>query len=133
QAEDGIRDGHVTGVQTCALPISVIGSTRGTSAAGAAGTSTAVPLAPMTVSIVAGLASGTVGMRVGGGDVYQSIVVAGGAAGVAGSVFAGFHGPNSQASGSAGAALVSARVGCTTARTATAASATGCSPASAAS
>src|SRR5207253_4896107 len=25
QAEDGIRDGHVTGVQTCALPISVEG------------------------------------------------------------------------------------------------------------
>src|SRR5439155_14800026 len=25
QAEDGIRDGHVTGVQTCALPISVVG------------------------------------------------------------------------------------------------------------
>src|SRR5439155_3421673 len=24
QAEDGIRDGHVTGVQTCALPISVV-------------------------------------------------------------------------------------------------------------
>src|SRR5439155_19153314 len=24
QAEDGIRDGHVTGVQTCALPISVM-------------------------------------------------------------------------------------------------------------
>src|SRR5690625_6003447 len=24
QAEDGIRDGHVTGVQTCALPILVI-------------------------------------------------------------------------------------------------------------
>src|SRR6266702_6791310 len=24
QAEDGIRDGHVTGVQTCALPISMI-------------------------------------------------------------------------------------------------------------
>src|SRR5690625_6604609 len=24
QAEDGIRDGHVTGVQTCALPISVL-------------------------------------------------------------------------------------------------------------
>src|SRR6266508_4959696 len=24
QAEDGIRDGHVTGVQTCALPISPI-------------------------------------------------------------------------------------------------------------
>src|SRR5690606_39863822 len=35
QAEDGIRDFHVTGVQTCALPI----SDRGTSgAAGAAGT-----------------------------------------------------------------------------------------------
>src|SRR5439155_5848562 len=26
QAEDGIRDGHVTGVQTCALPISSINS-----------------------------------------------------------------------------------------------------------
>src|SRR5207253_10236036 len=25
QAEDGIRDGHVTGVQTCALPISIVG------------------------------------------------------------------------------------------------------------
>src|SRR5690625_5853507 len=25
QAEDGIRDGHVTGVQTCALPISMDG------------------------------------------------------------------------------------------------------------
>src|SRR5207253_3490419 len=24
QAEDGIRDGHVTGVQTCALPICVV-------------------------------------------------------------------------------------------------------------
>src|SRR5690625_6542777 len=26
QAEDGIRDGHVTGVQTCALPIYVLNS-----------------------------------------------------------------------------------------------------------
>src|SRR5437870_11060323 len=26
QAEDGIRDGHVTGVQTCALPILCLGS-----------------------------------------------------------------------------------------------------------
>src|SRR5439155_15440305 len=26
QAEDGIRDGHVTGVQTCALPISGLGA-----------------------------------------------------------------------------------------------------------
>src|SRR5439155_26088075 len=25
QAEDGIRDGHVTGVQTCALPIFIVG------------------------------------------------------------------------------------------------------------
>src|SRR5437870_8906184 len=29
QAEDGIRDGHVTGVQTCALPISAISPTWG--------------------------------------------------------------------------------------------------------
>src|SRR5690625_2432465 len=36
QAEDGIRDGHVTGVQTCALPILVyatLGSCPGTSSA----------------------------------------------------------------------------------------------------
>src|SRR5690625_6846529 len=29
QAEDGIRDGHVTGVQTCALPILFYGTTLG--------------------------------------------------------------------------------------------------------
>src|SRR5690625_7239644 len=29
QAEDGIRDGHVTGVQTCALPISLLGFADG--------------------------------------------------------------------------------------------------------
>src|SRR5690625_7983615 len=29
QAEDGIRDGHVTGVQTCALPISTFHLPRG--------------------------------------------------------------------------------------------------------
>src|SRR5439155_7053351 len=28
QAEDGIRDGHVTGVQTCALPISSLPDSR---------------------------------------------------------------------------------------------------------
>src|SRR5437660_5932711 len=28
QAEGGIRDGHVTGVQTCALPISALGAAR---------------------------------------------------------------------------------------------------------
>src|ERR1039457_7125623 len=32
QAEDGIRDYKVTGVQTCALPISITGLTRGTTA-----------------------------------------------------------------------------------------------------
>src|SRR5207253_8549481 len=31
QAEDGIRDGHVTGVQTCALPISFRVLTKGES------------------------------------------------------------------------------------------------------
>src|SRR5690625_4775235 len=31
QAEDGIRDGHVTGVQTCALPISSISNSAGIS------------------------------------------------------------------------------------------------------
>src|SRR5207253_7938345 len=33
QAEDGIRAGHVTGVQTCALPIFCVGITRLKSAA----------------------------------------------------------------------------------------------------
>src|SRR5439155_10716787 len=33
QAEDGIRDGHVTGVQTCALPI--CGASRGIGEGGA--------------------------------------------------------------------------------------------------
>src|SRR5690606_40325694 len=32
QAEDGIRDFHVTGVQTCALPISSVTSWRGSTA-----------------------------------------------------------------------------------------------------
>src|SRR5439155_7545418 len=42
QAEDGIRDGHVTGVQTCALPICCLFSRTLTGAAppvGAAGSS----------------------------------------------------------------------------------------------
>src|SRR5436305_3196454 len=38
QAEDGIRDADVTGVQTCALPISV-GTAAGGAATGARGTS----------------------------------------------------------------------------------------------
>src|SRR5690625_6662037 len=38
QAEDGIRDGHVTGVQTCALPIFTgIGSGLGTVLGGVGG------------------------------------------------------------------------------------------------
>src|SRR5207253_6720160 len=32
QAEDGIRDGHVTGVQTCALPICISTAARGSPA-----------------------------------------------------------------------------------------------------
>src|SRR5882762_2836502 len=42
QAEDGIRDSSVTGVQTCALPISPAGATPGnaTATTGASGTAT---------------------------------------------------------------------------------------------
>src|SRR5437660_2796627 len=36
QAEDGIRDGHVTGVQTCALPICMPGACGGSTSRGAA-------------------------------------------------------------------------------------------------
>src|SRR5690625_7147839 len=49
QAEDGIRDGHVTGVQTCALPISrsccTSGPTSSRIAWSAAGASSASGLA----------------------------------------------------------------------------------------
>src|SRR5215467_15619697 len=43
QAEDGIRDYKVTGVQTCALPISVAAGTRKRSATAPAGTVVFVP------------------------------------------------------------------------------------------
>src|SRR5207253_5565663 len=36
QAEDGIRDGHVTGVQTCALPICLVAASTSSSRLGAA-------------------------------------------------------------------------------------------------
>src|SRR5690606_39593938 len=36
QAEDGIRDFHVTGVQTCALPISIIATVVGEGGSGGA-------------------------------------------------------------------------------------------------
>src|SRR5690625_1225497 len=39
QAEDGIRDGHVTGVQTCALPISALARPSRTKATTSSATS----------------------------------------------------------------------------------------------
>src|SRR5690625_5518642 len=45
QAEDGIRDGHVTGVQTCALPICPL-SSRACAAARTWGVSQLGPSAP---------------------------------------------------------------------------------------
>src|SRR5256885_4567435 len=50
QAEDGIRDYKVTGVQTCALPIFLVAGP----AAGAAGTPPAAPSGAGAVVIVAG-------------------------------------------------------------------------------
>src|SRR5207253_7256785 len=44
QAEDGIRGGHVTGVQTCALPISSAGSWPRSNASGAASVRSTVSL-----------------------------------------------------------------------------------------
>src|SRR5437660_756287 len=46
QAEDGIRDGHVTGVQTCALPISTAGGAVVSPASGAR------PAHPVTAYVV---------------------------------------------------------------------------------
>src|SRR5207253_8650380 len=44
QAEDGIRDGHVTGVQTCALPISEKAGALGAFLSGSGSTICAVTL-----------------------------------------------------------------------------------------
>src|SRR5215208_1249190 len=51
QAEDGIRDGHVTGVQTCALPIAMGGG-----GCWAADGSTFAPISTAPISTVANAA-----------------------------------------------------------------------------
>src|SRR5437660_2387287 len=60
QAEDGIRDGHVTGVQTCALPIlasSVEAATSNTSPPGGP----SEIQAPLPAGILPGCFAGTAG------------------------------------------------------------------------
>src|SRR5207253_3473260 len=60
QAEDGIRDGHVTGVQTCALPISLAGSLVGTvvvTAAAEARPTAARGVALVVAALLVGLAA----------------------------------------------------------------------------
>src|SRR5438034_11114866 len=57
QAEDGIRDHCVTGVQTCALPISVTGATATCVAlnnAVAAGTATVGTWSPVVITVPSG-------------------------------------------------------------------------------
>src|SRR5439155_7611845 len=56
QAEDGIRDGHVTGVQTCALPISDGAGTwllLGTGGSAATATARAEPPVPSSSQVPA--------------------------------------------------------------------------------
>src|SRR5437870_12192299 len=50
QAEDGIRAGHVTGVQTCALPISLPRSLRISLISWLPGTQRAVPACTMLIT-----------------------------------------------------------------------------------
>src|SRR5690625_7371369 len=50
QAEDGIRDGHVTGVQTCALPISLIRRIAADSPAGERRFDAAAPILDMPLT-----------------------------------------------------------------------------------
>src|SRR5207253_6691934 len=57
QAEDGIRDGHVTGVQTCALPISQIAKRSSTRSRIAASGTTRNSWASGGLGIVAGRSS----------------------------------------------------------------------------
>src|SRR5690625_7347369 len=68
QAEDGIRDGHVTGVQTCALPISPMNTVPSSSIEMSAPVSSWIwliilPLGPMTSPI---LSTGTLTVMIRG-------------------------------------------------------------------
>src|SRR4051794_41891019 len=64
QAEDGIRDGRVTGVQTCALPICGLGACalqRGGAPAHAGPAGAAGPLAGPQRALAPGLRAGEIG------------------------------------------------------------------------
>src|SRR5439155_12197433 len=52
QAEDGIRDGHVTGVQTCALPIFTMPATRSTRLSPPAPDASVPPDAPSVIRVL---------------------------------------------------------------------------------
>src|SRR5690606_40594681 len=59
QAEDGIRDFHVTGVQTCALPISSVNVASGSSTDSSSGSHSAQraevkPVSPARISAISG-------------------------------------------------------------------------------
>src|SRR5690348_18467613 len=51
QAEDGIRDGRVTGVQTCALPICLLGTSAASKARHATGKFARLPNRPTQCSM----------------------------------------------------------------------------------
>src|SRR6267143_3897470 len=88
QAEDGIRDGTVTGVQTCALPISQLGAGAAVGAAAAGGGVVAAGLAGVGMAgsgfaaaggMAAGAARGGATLAGGATAAYR----AGGTSGVA--------------------------------------------------
>src|SRR2546422_5015606 len=55
QAEDGIRDVAVTGVQTCALPILSPSVSRSTQRSGVSGVTLTVSRLPLTVKLIGGM------------------------------------------------------------------------------
>src|SRR5207247_6944160 len=78
QAEDGIRDPLVTGVQTCALPISVAGAAGLGVVLPASAATAAVPLqlAASTIHVAVLASAGAVAGGAGGGAIIPASVAA---------------------------------------------------------
>src|SRR5207253_4977099 len=74
QAEDGIRDGHVTGVQTCALPIFIVEMLRDQNRSFGADSSTERNLERLAAGAVAIVTGQQVGLFTGPSyTIYKAV------------------------------------------------------------